>query len=111
MTPLEAALKKNRKLVYSNLSDKREVRKPKFILSQFVRTADTKRVLVKVIQHIFHIEYTQKTEVIHDAIPSYRFDYSPERYNENLLRSRNLTDEQNNQVMKKPNLVQEYIKQ
>ena len=60
MTPLEASLKKNWKLVYSNLKDKSEIRKPKFILSQFVRTADIKRVLVKVIQQIFHIDYTQK---------------------------------------------------
>ena len=59
MTPLEAYLKKNEKIVYSNLKDNREVRKTKFKLGQLVRTADIKRVLVMVIQQIFHIDYTR----------------------------------------------------
>ena len=46
------------------------------------------------------------TEVIHDTIPSYRIDYLPERYNENLLLPTKLSLEQNNQVMKDLNLIQ-----
>ena len=61
-------------------------------------------------QPIGHINYTRK-QVIHDTIPSYRINYLPERYNENLLKSTNLTLEQNNQIMKKLNLIQQYKKQ
>ena len=46
------------------------------------------------------------TEVIHDTIPSYRIDYLPERYKENLLLPTKLTLEENNQVMKELNLSQ-----
>ena len=46
------------------------------------------------------------TEVIHDTIPSYRIDYLPERYNENLLLSTKLSLEQNNKIMKELNLNQ-----
>ena len=51
------------------------------------------------------------TEVSHDTIPTYRIDYLPERYNENLLRSTNLTLDEKKQVMKKLNLIQKYKKQ
>ena len=42
MTPVQASRKTNEKLVYSNLKDNREVRKPKCKLGQLVRTADIK---------------------------------------------------------------------
>ena len=48
------------------------------------------------------------TEVIHDTIPSYRIDYLPERYNENLLLPTKLTLEQNNKIMKDLNLIEYY---
>ena len=63
MTPLEASLKKNEILVYSNLKNNREVRKTKFRLGQFVRTADIKRikrVSVMMIQQNFHIGHTRQ---------------------------------------------------
>ena len=41
-----------------------------------------------------------------DTIPSYRNDYLPERYNENLLLPTKLSLEENNQVMKKLILFQ-----
>ena len=47
MTPVQASKKSNERKVSSNLKDKREVRKPKFKVSQFVRTADIKRVSSK----------------------------------------------------------------
>ena len=46
------------------------------------------------------------TEVIKSTIPSYRIDYLPERYNENLLLPTKLSPEENNQVMKELNLIQ-----
>ena len=50
------------------------------------------------------------TEVIHDTVPSYRINYLPGRYNQNLLMPTKLTLEENNQVMKKLNLIQQYNK-
>ena len=46
------------------------------------------------------------TQIIHDTIPSYRINYLPKRYIENLSLPTNLTLEQNNQVMKELNLIQ-----
>ena len=40
MTPIQASIKTNVKIVYNNLKDNREIRKPKFNLGQLVRTAD-----------------------------------------------------------------------
>ena len=45
-------------------------------------------------------------EVLHDTTPTYRINYLPGRYNENLLLPTKLSLEQNNQVMKKLNLIQ-----
>ena len=47
MTPIPASKKSNKKLVYSNVKDDRNVQKPKFKLGQLVRTADIKRVFNK----------------------------------------------------------------
>ena len=108
MTPIQASKKSNEKIVYSNLKDNREVRKPKFKLSHLVRTADIKRVFSKGDSTNYSYNLYTITEVIHDTIPSYRIDYLPERYNENLLLPTKLTLEQNNQVMKELNLIQLY---
>ena len=45
MTPVQATKKRNEKLVYSNLQDKRKKHNPKFKLGQLVRTADIKSFL------------------------------------------------------------------
>ena len=100
MTPVQASKKVKEKLVYSNLQDKRKKFNPKFKLGQLVRTVDIKRVFSKGDSINFSYKLYTITEVIHDTIPSYRIDYLPERYNENLLLSTKLTLEQNNQVMK-----------
>ena len=106
MTPNPASKKSNEREVYSNLRDNREVRKSKFELSQLIRTSDIKRVFSKGDSTNFsYILYTI-TEIIHDTVPSYRIDYLPERYNENLLLPTKVTLEQNNQVMEKLNLIQ-----
>ena len=55
---------------------------------------------------ILSIKLYTINEVIHDTITCYRINYIPERYNENLLRSTNLTFEEINHVIKKLNLIQ-----
>ena len=106
MKPINASEKENEKIVYSNLKDKREVRKPKFKLGDLVRTADIKRVFSKGDSTNWSYKLYTITEDIHDSIPSYRIDYLPERYNENLLLPTKLSLEENNQVMKELNLIQ-----
>ena len=66
--------------------------------------------LVKVIQQIGHKKLYTITDLIHDTIPSFRIDYLPERCNQNLLFPTKLSLEQNNQIMKKLNLIQKIIK-
>ena len=106
MTPNQASKKSKEKEVYSNLRDDRVKRQPKFKLGDLVRTADIKRVFSKGDSTNWSCKLYTITEVIHDAIPSYRLDYLPERYNENLLLPTKLSLEQNNQVMKNLNLIQ-----
>ena len=106
MTPIQACKKSNEKVVYNNLKDNREVQKPKFKLSQLVRTADIKKVFSKGDSTNYSYKIYTITEIIHDTIPSYSLDYLPERYNEKLLLPTKLSLEQNNQVMKNLNLIQ-----
>ena len=106
MTPFQASKKSNEKEVYSNGKDNREVRKPKFKLGQLVRTADIKRVFSKGDSTNWIYKFYIVTQIIHDTIPTYRFDYLPERYNEILLLPSKLSLEEHNQVMKELNLIQ-----
>ena len=106
MTPIQASKKVNEKEVFSNLRDDGVKRQPKFKLGQLVRTADIKRVFSKGDSTNYSYKLYTITEIIHDTIPSYRIDYIPERYNENLLLPSKLTLDENNQIMKKLNLIQ-----
>ena len=106
MTPNQDSKKVNEKIVYSNLQDKRRKLNPKFKLGQLVRTSDIRRVFSRGDSTNWSYKLYTITEVIHDTIPSYRIDYLPERYNENLLLPNKLSLEENNQVMKKLNLIQ-----
>ena len=106
MKPIDASKKLNQKLVYNNLKDDREVRKPKFKLRDLVRTSDIKKVFSKGDSTNYSYKLYTITEVIHDTVPSYRINYLPERYNRNLLLPTKLTLEENNQVMKESNLIQ-----
>ena len=106
MKPIDASKKSNEKEVYSNLQDKRKILNPKYKLGQLVRTADIKRVFSKGDSTNWSYKLYTITEVIHDTIPSYRIDYLPERYNQNLLLPTKLSLEENNQVMKELNLIQ-----
>ena len=106
MKPIDASKKSDEKVVYNNLKDDREKQQPKFKLGQLVRTADIKKVFSKGDSTNWsYILYTI-TEVIHDNITSYRINYLPERYNQNLLLPTKLTLDENNKVMKELNLIQ-----
>ena len=96
--------------VCSNLQDRRVRQKPKFKFGQLVRTADIKRVFSKGDSTNYSYNLYTITEIIHDTIPSYKNDYLPERYKENLLLPTKLSLEQNNQVLKELNLIQYYNK-
>ena len=106
MTPIQASKKSNEKSVFDNLRDDRQKQRPKFKLGQLVRTADIKRVFSKGDSTNYSYKLYTITEIIHDSIPSYRINYLPERYNENLLLPTKLSLEENNQVMKELNLIQ-----
>ena len=106
MTPNQASKKSNERKVYSNLKDKREIQKPKYKLGQLVRTADIKRVFSKGDSTNYSYQIYAITEIIHNTIPSYRINYLPERYNENLLLPAKLSLDENNQVMKELILIQ-----
>ena len=47
LTPIQASLKKNEGFVYQNVLDKRKKIKPKFQVSEFVRTADIEETFSK----------------------------------------------------------------
>ena len=106
MTPIQASKKANEELVYSNLQDRRQKQRPKIKLGDLVRTSEITRVFSKGDSTNYNYKLYTITEVIHDTIPSYRIDYLPERYNENLLLPTKLSLEENNHVMKKLNLIQ-----
>ena len=106
MTPIQASKNSNEKEVYSNLKDKRRKLNPKYKIGQLVRTADIKRVFSKGDSTNWSCNLYTITELIHDTIPTYRIDYLPERYNENLILPTKLTLKQDNQVMKELNLIQ-----
>ena len=106
LTPNQASKKSNERKVYSNLPDKREKQTPKYKLGQLVRTADFKRVFSKGDSTNYSFKLYTITEVIQDTIPSYRIDYLPERYNQNLLLPTKLSHDENNKIMKELNLIQ-----
>ena len=96
MEPIDGSLKINEKEVYSNLQDKGNRLNPKVKLGQIVRTADNKKVFSRGDSTNYTYNLYTITEVLHDTIPSYRIDYLPERYNENLLLPTKISLEQNN---------------
>ena len=106
MTPIQASKKSNEKEVYSNLQDKRRKLNPKYKLGQLVRTSDIQKVFSKGDSTNYSYLLYTITEVIHNTIPSYRNDYLPERYNDNLLLPSKLTLEQKNKVLIELNLIQ-----
>ena len=70
LTPIQDSRLSNEILVYSNLRDNRNVRKPKYIIGQIVRTADIKRVFSKGDNTNYKHKLYTITENIHNTIPS-----------------------------------------
>ena len=105
MTPIQASKKSIEKAVFDNLEDKRRKLDPKFKIGELVRTADIKEVFSKGDSTNWSYMFYTITETIHDTIPSYRINYLPERYNENLSLPTKLPLDENNKVMKKLNLI------
>ena len=99
--PIDAFEKSSKKVVFCNIQDQ-----PKIKLGQLVRTGDIKKVFSKGGSTNWSYKFYSITQIIHDPIPSYRIDYLPKRYKENLLRSTKLNLEENNQVLKKLNITQ-----
>ena len=106
MTPIQASKKSNEKAVFDNLRDVRQKQRPKFTLGDLVRTADIKKVFSKGDSTNYSYQLFTVTEVIHDTIPTYRLNYLPERYNQNLLLPTKLSLDENKEVMKELNLIQ-----
>ena len=79
MTPVQASIKVNEKIVCPNLRHDREKQTPKYKLGQLVRTADIKKVLSGGDSTNWSYKLYTITEVIHDIIPCYRINYLPER--------------------------------
>ena len=104
LSPKDASLKKNEGFVYKNLLDKRNKVKPKFQINDLIRVADLKKTFSKGDTSNWSYKLYKITEIINDAIPSYKISNLPERYNESLLKQTELTLKQNNDVMKKLNL-------
>ena len=105
LSPKDASLKKNEGLVYKNLLDKRKKVKPKYEIGDLVRTADLKKTFSKGDTTNWSYKLYKITEIINDTIPSYRLDNLKERYNESLLKKSDLTLKENDNVMKKLNIV------
>ena len=92
--------------MFDNLRHDRQKQRPKFQLGDLVRIADIKRNFRKGDSTSYSYKLYTTTEVINDTIPSYRLDFLPERYIENLPLQTKLSLEQNNQVVKELNLIQ-----
>ena len=99
MTPIRTSKKSNEKEVSSNLQYRRVKEQPKYKVGDLVRTAVIKKFFSKGDSTNYSYKLYTITEVIHKTIPSYRTDYLPERYKENLLLPTKLPLEQNNQNM------------
>ena len=110
MTAIQASKKSNDKLVYSILREDRVKQHPKIFLGKLVPTADIKKVFSRGDITNYSYKIYTNTEVIQNTIPSYRSDYLPERYNENLLLPTKLTVDENNKVLRECNLIQYYNK-
>ena len=69
MTPIQASIKINEKVVNNNLKCNREILKAKFKLGQIVPTADIKRVFSKGDSTNWSYILHTITQIVHDTIP------------------------------------------
>ena len=94
------------KTEFGNLQDKRQKQGPRYILGDLVRTADTKRLFRKGDSINWSYNLITMTQKFHNTIASFRTNYSPDKYNEHLLRPIKFTLDGNNHAMKKLKLFQ-----
>ena len=106
LTLIQASLKKNEGYVYKNLLDKRKKITPQFQINDLVRRADLKKTFSKGDTTKWSYNLFKITEILNDTIPSYKIGNLPERYNDSLLKKRDLTLKENKNVIKKLNLTQ-----
>ena len=111
MKPINASKKANKKQVYSNLQYRRVRQKPKIKLGQPVQTADLKKLFSKDDSTNWSYKLITKAEINQDTILSYRINFLPKKYNQNLLLPTNLYLDENNEVIKELNLIQKYNKE
>ena len=91
ITPTQASLKKNEGFVFENLLDKRKRICLKFKFHDLVRTADLKnKRFLKPDVTIWSYRLYKITGIMNDTIPNYKIDTSPERYNEALLKKKQI---------------------
>ena len=74
---------------------------PKFQVSDYVITADLKKMFSRGDTTNWSYKLFKITENNNDTIPSYKIDKLPERYNEALLKKTELTMKKNKSVKKK----------
>ena len=104
LSPKDASLKKNEGYVYKKLLDKRKKIKPKYEISDLVRTADLKKTFSKGDTTNWSYKLYKITEFINDTIPTYHIDNLPDRYHESILKKTELSLKQNKDVVKALNL-------
>ena len=80
--------------------------KHQFHLADLDGTADNKEIFSKGDSTNWSYKLYTVTKVVPDSNPSYKIDYSPKRYNENLLGSTNLGINDNNQIMRELKRIQ-----
>ena len=93
------------------ISSRRVRQKPRYKLGQIVRSADNKKVFSKRDSTNYGYNLYRIIKVLHNTKPSYRIEYLPERYDENLLLPTKLSFDENNKVMMELNLIQQYNKE
>ena len=104
LTSIEDSWKINEKVVFSNLKDNREIQKRNFKFGDLVRAADNKKVFSEGDSTNWSYQLFTNSEILHDIIPSYRIDYKPEIYIENILRTAKLYLDENTKILKELNL-------
>ena len=106
LKPIKNFKKSNEKKVYSKLRDDRVKQKPKYERGQLLRTADIKRDFSKGGSTNWSYIFYTVTEVIVNTGRSYRINYLPQRFIQNLLLPRKLSLDEYNQNLKKLILIQ-----
>ena len=90
----------NEEAVFGNLQDNKQKHEPKLNFGDLVRSADFKNVFNKDDSTDWSDESCTISGKKHNKSLSYRINYRPEKYNENLSKSTKLNHDENNQAVK-----------